>query len=796
MTINKSNKLVVLYASQTGNAEWIAKSINQEAVQRGFKSECYVTDDYEQADLEHTKVLIVVAANTGDGDPPENAIKFFRYLRKIKSKTFLSHCQFAILGLGDTNYTNFNNTAKRIEKKFLELGGRPFYDKGLADDASGLETVVEPWISNLWVALEKVCERTSTATTQTISTNDFSMKAMPTKNKDTNTTKETTIENVVANNNASTPTDDTNATRMNHAVSSTTATTVTTSTSATATTLIIKETTLNEETANNLTIMSTDDTSSVTTFTAALSITTPKLFSLGTPLTIDLSTLSTITQLTAIPRIPSSICRTTFHSTCKHTSKFLPPSFISTPSPIFQAYLSAATLLTDPDAVKRTLQIELEVDEEEKDTVTFLPGDAFGVIAPNDDGLVRGLLNRLGIGEDEMHKEVEIQSIDVAKHGDLPSHLKEAKSTSLYELLRYGLDLTSLIRKPLLRMLAECAVDAEEKKTLLFLCSKQGLGQFTALRNQLPTVLDVLATFPSCQPPFDRLLDVLLPLQPRYYSAINSLLAHPRSMHFAFNVVEFTNEFDVSKRGVCTPWLDELSGKVTERGVRVEINKDERVAIPLFLKPNTHEFNVPSDLKRNIIMIGPGTGVAPFLGFLQHRECQLKILYETMESIANVNRKDIGDIDHNGVDTNGTDHGDIEHKKTQSISSSYGESWLFYGCRDKSKDFLYKNEIEGYLSRGILGRLSVAVSREPGAGENGKPKYVQDLIKIHAKEVYEMIYDKDAVVFVCGDAKGMAKAVNDTLAAILSEYNGISHADALKQLLKWTDEKKYLLDLW
>src|SRR6185312_5121412 len=103
--------------------------------------------------------------------------------------------------------------------------------------------------------------------------------------------------------------------------------------------------------------------------------------------------------------------------------------------------------------------------------------------------------------------------------------------------------------------------------------------RWLALRNQLPTVLDILATFPSCQPPFDRLLDVLLPLQPRHYSAINSLLAHPRSLHFAFNVVEFKTEFNVSKRGVCTPWLDELSGKVTERGVRVGINKskDERV---------------------------------------------------------------------------------------------------------------------------------------------------------------------------------------------------------------------------
>lgn len=78
-----------------------------------------------------------MSSNTGDGDPPDNALKFWRFLRRNKDKDYFATRQITLLGLGDTNYSNFNNTAKRIEKKCKELGATVFYDKGLADDAEG-----------------------------------------------------------------------------------------------------------------------------------------------------------------------------------------------------------------------------------------------------------------------------------------------------------------------------------------------------------------------------------------------------------------------------------------------------------------------------------------------------------------------------------------------------------------------------------------------------------------------------------------------------------------------------------
>ncbi|CAG8645514.1 3689_t:CDS:2, partial [Scutellospora calospora] len=201
-----------------------------------------------------------------------------------------------------------------------------------------------------------------------------------------------------------------------------------------------------------------------------------------------------------------------------------------------------------------------------------------------------------------------------------------------------------------------------------------------------------------------------------------------------------------------------LCGYVNEMNIRKLLNSN--ITIPIILKVNQSGFNVPSDISKPLIMIGPGTGVAPFIGFLQHRELQILLEKET-----NNNNKILGDM------------------------------WLFYGCRDKEKDFLYRKELEGFVERGILKELFVAISRSPGAGINGKPKYVQDLMKIQGRNIFELITKKDFMIFVCGDAKGMSKGVNDALADILVEHGQMQRSEALDLLKKWIKEKRYLRDL-
>ncbi|CAG8478055.1 9783_t:CDS:2, partial [Ambispora leptoticha] len=726
----KSEKYVILYASQTGNAEWIAKNIHQEANERGFSGECHVMNEHDKVDLEKIEVLIAVTSNTGDGDPPDNAIKFFRFLRKIKSKTFFAKTRFAILGLGDTNYANFNNTAKRLEKRFLELGGAAFYEKGLADDATGLESVVDPWIANLWPALEKVCikkDKKSNGQIEKIASSVANISVKEVKDNKTNLQSiKTEPENslTIVTRDESTKTVATSENTFNG--------------------VTVSESTLNPQPSDDKTLVPIRSERK------------------GSKLIIDLSDLESVTQLTSLPRIPTAICKITkVDSEIKKTlskNKYSfqsIPTFIHTPTRVFGAKISAVRCLTHPTALKRTLHLELDV-KDHRDDIEFVPGDVFGILAPNDEEFVWTLLKTLGIDHDEAQKTVNIEAMEGA---ELPTHLKDAKSTSVYELFRYGLDLTSIPRKALLRLLAEYATDPEEKKTLLFLCR---INQFNCLREQLPTLLDLLLTFPSSRPPIERLLDVLPPHQPRYYSIANSPLVDPNNLHIAFNIVHYNtpDPFAVSKWGICTPWLDELSGRITTTNVRTPLLSP--VEIPIFMKPNEHGFAIPKNTKIPLIMIGPGTGIAPFIGFLQHRE-KLRDIRRKMSTIGLHARRE--------------------------IDKQFGDLWLFYGCRDREKDFLYKDELEGFVERGVLKQLEVAVSRAPSAGELGKPKYVQDLIKIRGKEVYELINQKGA------DAKGMAKGINDALTDILVEHGNMDRVEASKLLLTWIQEKRYLRDL-
>lgn len=99
---SKASGLTVLYASQTGNAEWIAKNVNDEARERGFKSTCYVLDEHEKMEVETEpfQVLVFVVSTTGDGEPPENSLKFWEFLKeKAKRKESLSHVRYALLGM-------------------------------------------------------------------------------------------------------------------------------------------------------------------------------------------------------------------------------------------------------------------------------------------------------------------------------------------------------------------------------------------------------------------------------------------------------------------------------------------------------------------------------------------------------------------------------------------------------------------------------------------------------------------------------------------------------------------------
>jgi methionine synthase reductase len=145
--MSKIQEIIIAYGSQTGNAEHIAKQIHSEAGDRGYKASVFTLDDcLLKVNWNNKFLFIVVTSSTGDGDPPDNSLQFF----KKKNISKLSMQKYGILGLGDSNYENFNNTAKRLDKMLKKLGSESIIEKGLADDATGLEEVVEEWLKKLW----------------------------------------------------------------------------------------------------------------------------------------------------------------------------------------------------------------------------------------------------------------------------------------------------------------------------------------------------------------------------------------------------------------------------------------------------------------------------------------------------------------------------------------------------------------------------------------------------------------------------------------------------------------------
>eukprot|EP00112_Aurelia_sp_Birch-Aquarium-sp1_P018730 Seg4510.1 transcript_id=Seg4510.1/GoldUCD/mRNA.D3Y31 product="NADPH-dependent diflavin oxidoreductase 1" protein_id=Seg4510.1/GoldUCD/D3Y31 len=151
--LESERSLTILYGSQTGTAEEIAERIGREGKRRHFKCKVFAMDEFDIAKLLHEDLVIFVASTTGQGDPPDNMLKFWRFLlRKNLPTSSLQNLKIAVLGLGDSSYIKFNFIAKKIFRRLIQLGANPITKPGYADDQHdlGIDGVIDPWLKNLW----------------------------------------------------------------------------------------------------------------------------------------------------------------------------------------------------------------------------------------------------------------------------------------------------------------------------------------------------------------------------------------------------------------------------------------------------------------------------------------------------------------------------------------------------------------------------------------------------------------------------------------------------------------------
>lgn len=389
------------------------------------------------------------------------------------------------------------------------------------------------------------------------------------------------------------------------------------------------------------------------------------------------------------------------------------------------ASVSGARRLTAEGAEKTVWHIELAA-EEDAGFEGYRAGDAFGMLVENDAAEVSELFTYLAEDEGDT---VLLQNLDGTT----------IATGTARQLVAERVDIRALSKKTLLRALsAHCSTESE-KRLLLHLSSKPGREQYASdILGAGLSFLALLRTLaPSCRPPIALLLDQLPPLPPRWYSATSSPgLDGPGSLHFAFSVVP---------SGLATPTL----------AARCEAFLAGEKPAPVVLVPRASDaessFRPPANLETSYVMVGPGTGVAPFRGFLRERAAQL----------------------------------------ASSTSAAIGETVLFFGCRREEEDFLYQEEMEGLRDRGVLSTLDVAFSR---AGP--EKVYVQHRMK-QLSEMVARIVKGGGSLFVCGDGGGMAKGVDDALRDVLAErlFEGdVKRAKA--EMKKMAEEHRYVRDVW
>mmetsp|Transcript_27282 Transcript_27282/g.33277 ORF Transcript_27282/g.33277 Transcript_27282/m.33277 type:complete len:347 (-) Transcript_27282:323-1363(-) len=188
--------LVVLYGSETGNCESIAKTVHENAEQAGFESSLGTLNEYEKFGLLKGGKAVIICSTTGNGDPPRNAEKFFRFVkRRSRPKDTFVGLNYVVLALGDTNYDKFCFVGQTIDKRLNELGAERISDITCADEATGLSDVVEPWKQQLWEILvqdqNRIANDNNNSNDQNMGTNRETTKAI---SPDTGKNKEQTVK--------------------------------------------------------------------------------------------------------------------------------------------------------------------------------------------------------------------------------------------------------------------------------------------------------------------------------------------------------------------------------------------------------------------------------------------------------------------------------------------------------------------------------------------------------------------------------------------------------------------------
>jgi sulfite reductase (NADPH) flavoprotein alpha-component len=373
----------------------------------------------------------------------------------------------------------------------------------------------------------------------------------------------------------------------------------------------------------------------------------------------------------------------------------------------FIAELKQHDRLTRENSLKDTRHFVLNLASS---GLTYTPGDSLGAFGANSPVVVEELLSLLGFDPDSQVKD------------------PKGRPVTLFQALSRDYIINRANRK-IMSGLAERIPQGEQRNKLMEIVDNNDeLCSYTDTRDYV----DILKDFSQVQfESPEAFVSQLTPVTPRLYSIASSLLAYPAEVHLCVAVVRYDTH-GRPKKGLASGFLADHAGMFVK-------------TIPVYVQPS-RTFRLPSDGGKDIIMVGPGAGIAPFRAFLQHRVAL----------------------------------------------GATGRNWLFFGEQHRTTDYLYEQEWNQYQNMGKLHRLDLAFSRD-----QAEKIYVQHRMREHARDIWDWL-QTGAYFYVCGDAKHMAKDVHQTLIDIARDQGGLSPEAASEyvNLTLMKTEKRYLRDVY
>ncbi|MFK3858934.1 assimilatory sulfite reductase (NADPH) flavoprotein subunit [Pseudoalteromonas rhizosphaerae] len=363
----------------------------------------------------------------------------------------------------------------------------------------------------------------------------------------------------------------------------------------------------------------------------------------------------------------------------------------------FPAELSLVQKITGRDSTKDVRHVEISLEGSD---ITYTPGDSLGVYFLNDEALV-----------DEVLTLTQIDAASQVKIADEELSIRDA----LIEKLELTQSYPGFVEK--------YAIATGTPELLKLVEDKAAMREYIEPRQ----IYDVIRQNPA-KLEAQTLVDCLRKLQARLYSIASSQAEVEDEVHLTIGLVEF-EAFGSEHLGGCSGYL----ARRAEEGCRVKVYSE-----------HNDNFRLPANDETPVIMVGPGTGIAPFRAFLQERDAR----------------------------------------------EASGKNWLFFGNPHFTQDFLYQVEIQGYLKSGLLSKVDVAFSRD-----QAEKVYVQDKLRQNSKDVFAWL-EAGAHLYICGDANRMAKDVHNALVDIISENTGKSYEDADQYLKDLRSANRYQKDVY